>query len=78
MSFFLFSILGYSSLIWGSTSHGVLHEKQVQNTIFVKQASLAQEEDQDPRTSDVCTTDKTPTQITCNNTNNTQLLNIYC
>lgn len=48
ISFFLFSTLGYSSPIWGSTFHGVLHEKQAQNTIFVKQVSLVQEEDQDP------------------------------
>jgi hypothetical protein len=47
MSFFLFSTLGYSSPIWGSNSHGILHEKQVQNTIFVKQTSSTQEENQD-------------------------------
>ncbi len=34
--FFLFSALRYSSPIWDSIPHGVLHEKQVQNTIFTK------------------------------------------
>ncbi len=34
--FFLFSTLRYSSPIWDSIPHGVLHEKQVQNIIFTK------------------------------------------
>jgi hypothetical protein len=57
MFFFFFSTPGYLSPIWGSNSHGVLHEKQIQNTVFVKQPRFAM--------NNICNPGKTPTKPTC-------------